>query len=167
MHFMRFSIRHIALISGLAAGLILALPHTHDAHASSKKATSGLAGSIVPASVVSVYDGDTLTVDAFPWPGQTQRTSVRINGIDTAEMRGKCPLEKEKARAAKARTIELAGDAVTLVNIHLGKYAGRVVASVILKDGRDLATVLIDDGFARPYSGKGARKSWCHLASSD
>ncbi|MDF1686062.1 MAG: thermonuclease family protein [Parvibaculaceae bacterium] len=164
---MRFSIRHIALISGLAAGLILALPHTHDAHASSKKATSGLAGSIVPASVVSVYDGDTLTVDAFPWPGQTQRTSVRINGIDTAEMRGKCPLEKEKARAAKARTIELAGDAVTLVNIHLGKYAGRVVASVILQDGRDLATVLIDDGFARPYSGKGARKSWCHLASSD
>lgn len=135
--------------------------------ASSQKAAHSLAGSIVPASVVSVYDGDTITVDAFPWPGQTQRTSVRINGIDTAEMRGKCPLEKEKARAAKARTIELAGEAVTLVDIHLGKYAGRVVASVILKDGRDLATVLMDDGFARPYSGKGARKSWCHMASTD
>ena len=164
MHFMRLSILHIAALSGLTVSLVLATTHVH---ASSEKATNSLAGSIVPASVVSVYDGDTITVDAFPWPGQTQRTSVRINGIDTAEMRGKCPIEKEKARAAKARTIELAGNEVTLVDIHLGKYAGRVVASVILKDGRDLATVLIDDGFARPYSGKGARESWCHLASTD
>lgn len=164
MHLMRFLIRHITLLSGLSMSLVFGAVQ---AQASSQKAAHSLAGSIVPATVVSVYDGDTITVDAFPWPGQTQRTSVRISGIDTAELRGKCPLEKEKARAAKARTIELAGDAVTLVDIHLGKYAGRVVASVILKDGRDLATVLMNDGFARPYSGKGTRKSWCHVASTD
>ena len=28
------------------------------------------------ATVVSVYDGDTLTVDAEPWPGLTARASV-------------------------------------------------------------------------------------------
>lgn len=163
---MRSSIRHITLIGGLSLGLAFVAAYAQ-AQASDNKAVGSLTGSIVPASVVYVYDGDTLTVDAFPWPGQTQRTRVRVHGIDTAEMRGKCPIEKEKARAAKARTIELAGKQVTLVDIHLGKYAGRVVASVILQDGRDLATVLIDDGFARPYSGKGPRKGWCHLASAD
>ncbi len=40
------------------------------------------AGEVVRASVladvVSVYDGDTLTVNAHPWPGVTIRTAVRV-----------------------------------------------------------------------------------------
>ena len=32
----------------------------------------------VPANVVAVYDGDTLTVDAHPWPGITPRVAVRV-----------------------------------------------------------------------------------------
>ena len=43
------------------------------------------------------YDGDTLTVDAEPWPGLTARTSVRVDGIDTPEIRGRCPAEKALA----------------------------------------------------------------------
>ncbi len=51
-----------------------------------------LAGETIPGpvtgAVISVYDGDTLTVDASPWPGLTVRTSVRIDGVDTPEIRG-------------------------------------------------------------------------------
>jgi len=51
----------------------------------------------VSAKVVKVYDGDTFTVEAFPWPGITATASVRVNGVDTPEIRGKCEAEKQKA----------------------------------------------------------------------
>ncbi len=51
----------------------------------------------IPADVIGVYDGDTLTVDAHPWPQITVRTSVRVRGIDTPEIRGKCSSEKAQA----------------------------------------------------------------------
>ncbi len=70
-----------------------------------------LASEIVPgpvtADVVSVYDGDTPTVDAHPWPQITVRTSVRVDGIDAPEIRGKCDSEK-----AMARESELARESV-------------------------------------------------------
>ena len=51
-------------------------------------ATPALASDLqVPAAVVSVYDGDTFTADAYPWPGITMRVSVRVDG---PEIRGAC-----------------------------------------------------------------------------
>ncbi len=41
----------------------------------------------VSAKVVKVYDGDTVTVEAYPWPGLEAKASVRINGVDTPEIR--------------------------------------------------------------------------------
>ena len=38
----------------------------------------------INARVVSVYDGDTSTVDAAPWPGVTIRTRVRVAGLSNA-----------------------------------------------------------------------------------
>ena len=55
----------------------------------------------VPAHVVRVVDGDTVVVDAHPWPDQSVRVSVRLRGIDTPELRSKCPLFR--AAALKAR----------------------------------------------------------------
>ena len=55
----------------------------------------------ITARVVSVNDGDTLTVDAEPWPGVTIRTAVRVNGVDTPEIRGKCQAEKDLAIKAR------------------------------------------------------------------
>ncbi len=80
-----------------------------------------LAGEIIPgpiaADVVSVYDGNTLTVDAHPWPQITVRTSVRVDGIDTPEIAGK--RDSEKALAREVRTeieLVLALDASTSVS---------------------------------------------------
>lgn len=124
----------------------------------------GIAAEVIPgpvhAEVVSVYDGDTFTADAHPWPQITTRVSVRVNGVDTPEIRGKCPAEKEKAKAARdfVKTT-LKGANITLRNVKLGKYAGRVIADVFV-NGAPLAEVLIAAGLARPYEG-GAREGWC------
>ncbi len=55
----------------------------------------------VAAKVVKVYDGDTFTVEAYPWPGITANASVRVDGVDTPEIRGKCESEKRKAVEAR------------------------------------------------------------------
>ena len=114
----------------------------------------------VLADVVSVYDGDTLTVDAHPWPQITMRVSVRVNGIDTPEIRGKCETEKARAQEAKALTKQMSDQKVVLKNIFLGKYAGRVVADVYAEDGTKIAEALISLGLAYRYEG-GTRRSWC------
>ena len=110
--------------------------------------------------MVSVYDGDTFTVDAYPWPGMTMRVSVRVDGIDTPEIRGACEEEKALARRAKDAAIEALGSKVLLTGIKRGKYAGRVVARVTTEGGDDLAALLIGQGLGRPYDG-GAREGWC------
>ena len=113
----------------------------------------------VPATVLSVYDGDTITVEARIWPGLTWKGGVRVRGVDTPEIRGKCAAEKAAAIAARDFVRDAVGDTVTLAGVAHGKYARRVVADVILSDGRDLATVLIEAGYA-PYEG-GRRQEWC------
>lgn len=112
----------------------------------------------VPASVVSVYDRDTLTVKAEPWPGIIVDTCVRVNGIDTPEIRGKCQEEKYLANQARNRVRELVGERVELRNIRLGKFAGRVVADVWRGETR-IADVLIEEGLGHEYPG-GTREGW-------
>ncbi len=114
----------------------------------------------VPADVVEVKDGDTLIVDAKIWPNITVYISVRVNGLDTPELRAKCDSELVRAMAARDRAIVLAGEAVILVNPFNGKFAGRVVSDVEFLYGRDWADVMIAEGHAREYSG-GHREGWC------
>ena len=115
----------------------------------------------VRATIINVYDGDTMTVDAHPWPQITLRVSVRIQGIDTPELRrSHCLDEKTLALAAKEQLISLVGDEVLLSDIFLGKYAGRVIAHVATSDGTDIGRAMIEKGFAVPYDG-GARRNWC------
>ena len=114
----------------------------------------------VPARVVSVYDGDTVKVEASMWPGLTWNGGVRVRGVDTPELRGKCETEKAKARAARDFVRARIGKRVTLTNVKKGKYAGRVVAGIRLADGSDLTELLIQQGHGRPYGG-GRRQGWC------
>ncbi len=119
-------------------------------------------GDINDVVVVSVYDGDTLSVNVPDWPPVVgQRVPVRVRGIDAPEIRGRCALEKAQARAARdlLRRMLNEADQVTLRGVERGKYF-RLVATV-LADGRNVADVLIAHGLARPYEGRGPRASWC------
>ena len=125
----------------------------------------------VPATVTSVYDGDTIKVEAAVWPGITWTGSVRVLGVDTPELRAKCPEEKAAAVEAREFVKRTVGYHVTLHNIKLGKFAGRVLADVQIherdtsRSTDDLAELLIEQGHARPYDG-GARAGWCESNSA-
>ena len=112
------------------------------------------------ALVLAVQDGDTFRARLEVWPGVEVVTAVRVLGVDTPELKGKCASEKAAALKAKARLGELlAAGRVELRQVELDKYAGRVDAQVLV-DGRPVADVLIAEGLARPYTGA-ARQGWC------
>ena len=113
----------------------------------------------INARVVHVIDRDTLTVDAELWPGITVRTVVRLSGVDAPEIRGKCLAETAPAIRARDFVREKVGERVQIANVRRGKYAGRVVADVLV-DGKKLSDMLIARELGRPYEG-GPRLSWC------
>ena len=117
----------------------------------------------IPATVLRVIDGDTVSVRARVWLGQDIETSVRIAGIDTPELyRPGCEDEARLAAAARDRLVELLGDGpVWLHDIAYGTYAGRVVARVESASGTDVAEPLLSAGLARAYDGRQARAPWC------
>ncbi len=116
----------------------------------------------IEAKVLKVIDGDTIEIKAKIWLGQDIVTKVRVEGIDTPELRrSKCQLEKEMAQAAKEALINfLAGQKVTLRNIKNGKYAGRVVAEVYNFQDLSVSDFLIGANLAHSYQGK-KRTGWC------
>lgn len=86
---------------------------------------------------------------------------VRVAGIDAPEIRARCDKERQLARSARYFVKRLIGQRkITLRNIRQGKYAGRVIATVIDKSGSSLSVKLLDANLARPYK-RGRRKSWC------
>jgi len=115
----------------------------------------------VPAPLVRVVDGDTVLVNARIWLGQRVTVSVRLAGIDAPELRGRCAAER--ARAHRARDFlarRLAAGGIALADIQYRKFAGRVVARVLDRNGADLGAALLEAGLARPYAGR-RRGSWC------
>jgi endonuclease YncB( thermonuclease family) len=121
---------------------------------------SGFAGP-VSARVTQVIDGDSLKVKARIWIGQEIETNVRIVGIDTPELRGRCESERVAARRARDFLTErIEARDVRLRDIRHDKYGGRVLARIETDRGEDLAALLVAQGLARPYGG-GARVGWC------
>lgn len=119
-----------------------------------------LAELVFLAQVLTVTDGDTFRARIEVWSGVEVVTAVRVAGIDTPELRGKCPAEKATAIAARERLRALlAAGPVTLTAVMNDKYAGRVDALVMVNGAR-VADRLIAEGLARPYAG-GARAGWC------
>ncbi|MBI1215890.1 MAG: nuclease [Alphaproteobacteria bacterium] len=111
--------------------------------------------------VLEVLDGDTIAVRLHVWIGQSVETHVRIAGIDAPEIHGKCKSERARAQAAKKALAALLTDGkVTLYNVRLAKYAGRVLAEARSENGQHVATYMIGKGLARPYHGQ-KRGGWC------
>lgn len=104
--------------------------------------------------VVKVYDGDTITLAAhLPIPNSPlYRFSVRLNGIDTPEIKGKTRAEKELAVVAKnALSDFILGKVVELRNIANEKY-GRVLADVY-SGPIHVNEWMIENGYAVAYAG--------------
>lgn len=145
----------------LAAGLLTALPPTGLGMA----IADGVLPGPIPVEVIEVVDGDTLAVEARIWLDQRVTTRVRLAGIDTPELRGRCPGERALAQAARDHLSALIADGpVSLTDVQYGTYAGRVVARVSA-GGRDAGTALLSAGLAVDYAGRGPRTDWCaHVA---
>ncbi|WP_421990498.1 thermonuclease family protein [Roseococcus sp.] len=85
---------------------------------------------------------------------------IRMLGLDAPEMCGECPREIRAARAAKARLERLTANGIVLERHGRDRYR-RTLAIVRDNRRRDLAQVLIREGHARPYYGRGPRGGWC------
>lgn len=109
---------------------------------------------ITEGQVIKVYDGDTITIASkLPYESSPlYRLSVRLNGIDTPEIKGKTPDEKQAAKETRdVLSSMIMNKTVKLENIQSEKY-GRLLADVYLGD-LHLNQWLIDNRYAVAYSG--------------
>ncbi len=118
-------------------------------------------GDVLVTRVNSVIDTKNMTVnlrDVPPIIGEN--IPVRIYGIDCPDLTAPGPKTRELAiRARQTTLVELkAGKVIRLKNLRRDPAAFRLIADVEI-DGHSLAKVLIDGGYAKPWTG-GARPKW-------
>jgi len=109
---------------------------------------------ITSGKVVKVYDGDTFTLAAkLPnTDGPVYRFTVRLNGIDTPEIKGKTATEKELAKRARdALSSLILNKIIILKNVETEKY-GRLLAEVYLDD-ININNYMVDNKYAVKYDG--------------
>ena len=118
-------------------------------------------GTVTVSKVINVYDGDTfrVNIDSLP-PIVGKNIPIRVNGVDTPEIRGKCQYEKNLALEARDFVRGKLSNAkeIKLINLQRGKYF-RVVANVLV-DGVSLEQELLDNKLAYRYGG-GKKLNWC------
>jgi len=128
-------------------------------------------GTFKGVEFINCYDGDTCR---FNIPGVHpiigKNISVRLDGVDTPEIRGKCQQEKQMAQEAKIfinnvfRSLK-PGDKINLVNLKRGKYFRLVATIQITLNGNfkttNINALLIKKGYAVPYKGKTKHHQWC------
>ena len=128
------------------------------AHAPAAQAKETLNGPF-DFELVEVIDGDTFRAKVKIWLGQTVTVKVRLKGVDTPEMRGKCAAERKLAQEAKSFAKKwLKENQTRLVGVHYGTYAGRVLATT-QGNGGTLGAALLSAKLAKPYRGR--RAMWC------
>lgn len=121
-----------------------------------------LSGKILPAKVLEVYDGDTITV-GFRFNGGYWRSSVRLYGIDAPELRPRKAnrsiesLNQERKAAILAR--DFLSDMILdkIVEVHVSpkntdKY-GRLLGAVFIKN-KNVSELMLEHEHARRYFGK-------------
>ena len=69
------------------------------------------------------------------------------------------PAALTSLRKRKLETM-LAAGGVTISQVRIDKYGGRVDAVVSTRDTADVSAALLNGGWARSYDG-GRRESWC------
>lgn len=105
--------------------------------------------------VNEVHDGDTFYIDIInTHPVFGKRLPVRVNGIDSPELRSRRSETREKAiEAKKIAESKLLGKEVILSSIKRDKYFRLNADVVVLETKEDFAKFMLDNGFAKPYNG--------------
>lgn len=116
------------------------------------------------ALVIKVYDGDTLTVGwthgSLSGKSRTVRSSVRIRGIDTPELRSKSEEEKRMASVARSRLEDATmRKVVTLISPESDKY-GRLLCDLSTDGITSISQYMLQaKDICREYDG-GKREPW-------
>ncbi len=120
---------------------------------------------IVPITsgyVIKVYDGDTITIcNRLPIKNCNDifRFSVRLDGIDTPEMKSVSNREKKLAIEARdALYNKIYNKHITLRNNKTEKY-GRILSTIYLGN-ENINEWMIDNGYAVRYDGKKKTTVW-------
>ena len=96
-------------------------------------------------------DGDTLAYGP---------KRVWVIGLDAPELRARRPAEFAMTRAARGRLGKLVAGGATLHPHGRDRYR-RLLAVVTDASGRDVAGLMVREGLARPYYGRGRWQGWC------
>lgn len=106
-----------------------------------------------------VIDGDTIEVDLDLGFRITHNVNVRINGINTPEVRGAEHPAGELAKLFVERWfIKYGLHSIACHSYELGKYAGRILGNFVATCALGqytLSTCLLAEGLAKPYDGTG------------
>jgi endonuclease YncB( thermonuclease family) len=116
-------------------------------------------GQCKEAKVLSVYDGDTITV-AFPFGGQMFKWNCRLIGVDTPELRTRNLKEKEfgyKVRDFLREKID--GKIVKISCRDFDKYGRLLIELYVDSEPTTVNKWLIDNGYAFAYDG-GTKQKW-------
>ena len=117
---------------------------------------------ITEGVVVKVYDGDTITIASkMPYEASPLfRFQVRLEGIDTPELKSKNPKEKAAAKVAKeALQTLLLHKHIQLKEVKNEKF-GRILAYVYLDD-MNVNEWMISQSYAVAYDGK-KKSEWVY-----
>lgn len=124
---------------------------------------------VTGGKVIKVYDCDTITIATkipyrsdLPESKIFYRFHIRLNGIDTPEMKSSNEDEKSLAQLAQKTLSELIMNKnVTLKNTSIDKY-GRILADVYDENNFHVNKWILDKRFAVIYDGgtKNPPKSW-------
>ena len=151
------------MISRFSVAVLLLPPLLGSAWAETRDQRYYIAGP-VEADLVSVIDGDTVMVNARPWPQQTMEVYVRLRGIDAPELKSSCAATRDAGKQAREALANLTRDQseIQLSHISGDKYFGRVVAKIGFDHGHDAGETMLAAGLARPYDGGRKARDVCN-----
>ena len=114
-------------------------------------------GKIVRAKVVSVYDGDTITL-VFKFGNVFCHHACRLEGLDCAEIKTKNQEEKKVGLEAKEYlTNLLVNQLVTVTFSDKNDKFGRLLGKIEF-NGMNISDHMIEKGFGYAYNGEKKKK---------
>ena len=119
-------------------------------------------GDVEDADYIGNFDGDTITFNLIHYPDIIgKHIRVRVEGLDTPEIKGKCENEILQAKVLKKYVHdELSeADVIKIVHVQRDKYF-RILGDIVY-DGKSLKETLLKHPAVYPYDGGTKIDHWC------